>query len=176
MGQKLQACNSCKQCYGSCSLPPTSNLHVTAGRGRIQQRLIWKDGIKADSRPVIQSLPETYKELLIYQRHTAGAPMMHAEGQRRRERGPESIAAQHSLTHFFFLSWPWNVFAATPTGPDHNAALDALRLRLHAVGLPLRSQLCFSQRLPHVNFLRFAGCAFNSTVLMLEGHKDGSTS
>ena len=42
----------------------------TAGRGRIQQRLIWKDGIKADSRPVTQSLPETYKELLIYQRHT----------------------------------------------------------------------------------------------------------
>ena len=70
MGQKLQACNSCKQCYGTRSLPPTSNLHVTAGRGRIQQRLIWKDGIKADSRPVTQSLPETYKELLIYQRHT----------------------------------------------------------------------------------------------------------
>ena len=42
----------------------------TAGRGRIQQRLIWKDGIKADSRPVTQSLPETYKELLIYQQHT----------------------------------------------------------------------------------------------------------
>ena len=71
MGQKLQACNSCKQCYGTCSLPPTSNLHVTAGRGRIQQRLIWKDGIKADSRPVSQSLPETYKELLMYQRHTS---------------------------------------------------------------------------------------------------------
>ena len=63
--KNYKACSSCKQCYGTCSLPPTSNLYITAGRGRIQQRLIWKDGISADSRPVTQSLPETYKELLI---------------------------------------------------------------------------------------------------------------
>ena len=91
--KNYKACSSCKQCHGTCSLPPTSNLYITAGRGRIQQRLIWKDGISADSRPVTQSLPETYKELLIlstaYFSASPSRPSSRQEhGTARTERGP----------------------------------------------------------------------------------------
>ena len=52
-------------------LPPTHlEPACYGGTRKISTTAHLKDGIKADSRPVTQTLPETYKELLIYQRHT----------------------------------------------------------------------------------------------------------